>query len=118
MRSPKQGLLILLIEPCEHVGAVRLAPILLVHHMKTGCTVRVNLRDLGFDITLHLRTICILEQLDCLAEDLDRMQIGLSFELYVSSLFHLLQLFLELGIVGLWLCCLGLDFTFLAWACS
>ena len=86
--------------------------------MKTGCTVRVNLRDLGFDITLHLRTICILKQLDCLAENLDRMQIGLSFELYVSSLFHLLQLFLELGVVGLWLGCLGLDFTFLARACS
>ena len=118
MRPPEKGLLVLLIEPGKHVGAVRLAPILLVHHMQTGCAVRINLRDLGFDITLHLWTICIFEQLDCLAEDLDRMQIGLSFELYVSSLFHLLQLFLELGVVGLWFGRLRLDFAFLARTCS
>ena len=75
MSSPKEGLLIFLIEPGKDVSAVRLAPILLIYHVKARRSVSIDLRDLCSNITFRLWTICIFELLDCLAEDLDRMQI-------------------------------------------
>ena len=99
MSSSEEGLLVFLIKPGENIGAVRLAPVLLVHHVETCGTIRVNLRDLRLYVTFCLRTACVLEQLDSLAEDLNCVQVRLSFELHVAPLLHLLQLLRKLGAV-------------------
>lgn len=92
MRSPEQCLHVPLVKLIEHICAIRLAPVLLIHHMKARRSIRINLSDLGLDALVAHRTIRISEQLDRLAKDLNRMHIRLPIELDISSFFHFLEL--------------------------
>ena len=84
MRSPEQCLHVPLVKLIEHICAIRLAPVLLIHHMKACRSIRINLSDLGLDALVAHRTIRISEQLDRLTKDLNRVHIRLSIELDIS----------------------------------
>ena len=99
MRSPEQCLQIAFVELIKHVGAARLAPVLLIHHMKASRSICVNLRDLGLDALVAHGTVRVPEQLYRLAKDLDRVHVRLPIELHVSPFFHLLELLFKLFMV-------------------
>ena len=103
MCPPEQSFLVLVVKVIEHIGTISLALFLLVDHMQTCRSIRVYLRDLCLDVTLIHWTVGIFEKLDGLAEDFDRVQIRLSFELRVASLFNFLQLPFQRRVVDLFL---------------